>query len=55
MNHMAITWWASDTMYWLNLMEMKAIYRSECPCVSENTFVLVCVCVCLVGALTWRD
>lgn len=22
MNHMAITWWARDTMYWLNLMVM---------------------------------
>ncbi len=23
MNHMAITWWARDTMYWLNLQRMK--------------------------------
>lgn len=23
MNHMAITWWASDTIYWLNLEFVK--------------------------------
>ena len=45
MNHMAITWWARDTMYWLNLKGIRETKRSKCVCASETTYVFVCVCV----------
>lgn len=32
MNHMAITWWARDTMYWLNLVDIRA----TCPTVLQR-------------------
>lgn len=39
MNHMAITWWARDTIYWLNLMRKEEIFSCECTCRQEYTFV----------------
>ncbi len=48
MNHIAITWWANDTMYWLNLMgldENKQVIASVClrthkfVCVEVSTYL----------------
>lgn len=55
MNHMAITWWASDTMYWLNLMGMEETYMSECVCVSEITSVRVFAGTYLEGLVYGRE
>lgn len=52
MNHMAITWWASDTMYWLNLKRIKEAKRSKCVHASETAHVFVCVCVNLLGRVS---
>lgn len=30
MNHMAMTWWARQTMYWLNLKQQKDLHRVQC-------------------------
>lgn len=51
MNHMAITWWARDTMYWLNLIGMEETNRSECDCAFESMHVL-CVCEHLLGRVS---